>query len=80
MLSEATANLGVFFRALDDLSQSFDSAKRAREHLATIQRKWYLSGNATGGKRVGYFGHGHGAGGSAAKRARPTTGVFPVVG
>lgn len=57
-LSEPTANLGVFFRALDDLSQSFDSAKRAREHLATIQRKWYLSGNATGSKRPHYFSHG----------------------
>lgn len=52
--SEATANLSIFFRALDDLSRSFDSAKRAREHLATIQRKWYLSGIQSGSnsKRV----------------------------
>lgn len=51
--SQATANLSIFFRALDDLSRSFDSAKRAREHLATIQRKWYLSGNSSpaGSKR-----------------------------
>lgn len=41
----ATADLSIFFRALDDLSRSFDSAKRAREHLATIQRSWYLSGS-----------------------------------
>lgn len=74
MLSEATANLGVFFRALDDLSQSFDSAKRAREHLATIQRKWYLSGNATGAKRASYFGQGA----VAAKRSRQTEGSFPA--
>lgn len=46
--SEASANLSVFFRALDDLSRSFQSAKRAREHLATIQRKWYLSGLESG--------------------------------
>lgn len=41
--SEATANLSIFFRALDDLSRSFPSAKRAGEHLATIQRRWYSS-------------------------------------
>ena len=53
VLTEATANLSIFFRALDDLSRSFVSAKRAREHLATIQRKWYLSGTsaASGSKR-----------------------------
>lgn len=74
MLSEATANLGVFFRGLDDLSQSFDSAKRAREHLATIQRKWYLSGNATGSKRAHLFQHNA----AGAKRSRPTE-SFPAM-
>ena len=51
--SQATGNLSIFFRALDDLSRSFESAKRAREHLATIQRKWYLVGGPTisGSKR-----------------------------
>lgn len=44
--SQATTNLSIFFRALDDLGRSFDSAKRAREHLATIQRKWHLSGHS----------------------------------
>lgn len=47
----ATADLSVFFRALDDLSRSFNSAKRAREHLATIQRKWYVPGKVASVKR-----------------------------
>lgn len=70
MYTEATGNLGVFFRALDDLSSSFDAAKRAREHLATIQRKWYLSGGASGAKRAGIFAGGSAGGMGGSKRAR----------
>lgn len=68
--TQATANLSIFFRALDDLSRSFDAAKRAREHLATIQRKWYLAGTPTisGSKRA--FTTSHGV--HAPKRSRPS--------
>lgn len=67
--SEATTHLSVFFRALDDLSRSFDSAKRAREHLATIQRKWYLSGVQSGSnsKRICQSVH------ATSKQKRPRT-------
>lgn len=58
-VSEAATNLSVCFRALDDLSSSFDSAKRSREHLATIQRKWYMSGiqSPSHAKRAVHNGH-----------------------
>lgn len=68
--SQATTNLSIFFRALDDLGRSFDSAKRAREHLATIQRKWHLSGRSvmSGSKRPNYSSHDK----NAQKRSRLT--------
>jgi len=33
-------DLNTCFRALDELGQSFDSAKRTREHLLAIQKHW----------------------------------------
>jgi hypothetical protein len=37
---EEASNLGVCFRALDELGQAFELAKSAREGLITIQRRW----------------------------------------
>jgi hypothetical protein len=38
--SEEASNLGVCFRALDELGQAFEIAKSAREGLIAIQRRW----------------------------------------
>lgn len=72
---QATANLSIFFRALDDLSRSFDAAKRAREHLATIQRKWYLAGTppVSGSKRTSGTSRGF----HASKQSKPSNTSIP---
>lgn len=37
---EMVAHLNVCFRALDELGQSFDNAKRTRDFLVSLQRRW----------------------------------------
>jgi hypothetical protein len=45
------AYLNLCFRALDELGQSFENAKRTRDYLVTLQRRWQAhmrrSGSAT---------------------------------
>lgn len=38
--SPAAAELSVYFRALDELGRSFDLARRTREYLVAIQKRW----------------------------------------
>ncbi|KAL4911496.1 fungal-specific transcription factor domain-containing protein [Aspergillus multicolor] len=38
--SEMTAYLNLCFRALDELGQSFENAKRTRDFLVSLQRRW----------------------------------------
>lgn len=38
--TEMVAYLNLCFRALDELGQSFDNAKRTRDYLVTLQRRW----------------------------------------
>jgi hypothetical protein len=49
--TEMVAYLNLCFRALDELGQSFDNAKRTRDYLVTLQRRWQAnmrrSGSAT---------------------------------
>jgi hypothetical protein len=49
--AEMVAYLNLCFRALDELGQSFENAKRTRDYLVTLQRRWQAhmrrSGSAT---------------------------------
>ncbi|KAJ5825686.1 hypothetical protein N7474_002824 [Penicillium riverlandense] len=49
--AEMVAYLNLCFRALDELGQSFENAKRTRDYLVTLQRRWqahlHRSGSAT---------------------------------
>jgi len=49
--ADMVAYLNLCFRALDELGQSFDNAKRTRDYLVTLQRRWQAhmrrSGSAT---------------------------------
>ncbi|GME31628.1 Transcription factor [Neofusicoccum parvum] len=52
----AIAQLSVCFRALEDLTQSYDSARRTREFLVALQQRWQQQGqrwnhNHTGGSK-----------------------------
>lgn len=38
--AEMVAYLNLCFRALDELGQSFENAKRTRDYLVTLQRRW----------------------------------------
>lgn len=38
--AEMAAHLNVCFRALDELGQSFENAKRTRDFLVSLQRRW----------------------------------------
>ncbi|KAF2145744.1 uncharacterized protein K452DRAFT_244065 [Aplosporella prunicola CBS 121167] len=38
--NDAASHLSVCFRALEDLTQSYDSARRTREFLVALQRRW----------------------------------------
>ncbi|KAJ6095733.1 hypothetical protein N7486_006479 [Penicillium sp. IBT 16267x] len=38
--TEMVAYLNLCFRALDELGQSFENAKRTRDYLVTLQRRW----------------------------------------
>ncbi|KAJ6123124.1 hypothetical protein N7512_005589 [Penicillium capsulatum] len=38
--AEMAAYLNLCFRALDELGQSFENAKRTRDYLVTLQRRW----------------------------------------
>ncbi|EKG19267.1 Transcription factor fungi [Macrophomina phaseolina MS6] len=40
----AIAQLSVCFRALEDLTQSYDSARRTREFLVALQQRWQQQG------------------------------------
>jgi hypothetical protein len=39
-LADMAAHLNVCFRALDELGQSFENAKRTRDFLVSLQRRW----------------------------------------
>lgn len=49
--ADMVAYLNLCFRALDELGQSFENAKRTRDYLVTLQRRWQTnmrrSGSAT---------------------------------
>ncbi|RJE19341.1 fungal specific transcription factor, partial [Aspergillus sclerotialis] len=49
--TEMVAYLNLCFRALDELGQSFENAKRTRDFLVSLQRRWQArmrrSGSAT---------------------------------
>ncbi|KAK7529010.1 fungal-specific transcription factor domain-containing protein [Phyllosticta citriasiana] len=47
----AVAYLSVCFRALEDLTQSYDSARRTREFLVALQQRWQKQACNHGGKR-----------------------------
>lgn len=44
----AIAQLSVCFRALEDLTQSYDSARRTREFLVALQQRWQNQGRQWG--------------------------------
>ena len=44
--------LNLCFRALDELGHSFDNAKRTREFLASLQRRWRVQMRKSGSQRV----------------------------
>ncbi|KAL1969997.1 hypothetical protein VTN77DRAFT_6402 [Rasamsonia byssochlamydoides] len=46
------AHLNVCFRALDELGQSFENAKRTRDFLVTLQRRWQNHFRKSGAKRL----------------------------
>lgn len=51
-------HLNACFRALDEFSLSWDSAKRARELLLVLQRQWELKGrSARAARRASIFAH-----------------------
>lgn len=45
---EMVAYLNLCFRALDELGQSFDNAKRTRDYLVTLQRRWQANMRRSG--------------------------------
>ncbi|KAL4761567.1 transcription factor domain-containing protein [Aspergillus foveolatus] len=52
--SEMTAYLNLCFRALDELGQSFENAKRTRDFLVSLQRRWQARMRRSGAlKRAG---------------------------
>lgn len=46
--TEMVAYLNLCFRALDELGQSFDNAKRTRDYLVTLQRRWQANMRRSG--------------------------------
>ncbi|KAJ5902774.1 hypothetical protein N7495_003302 [Penicillium taxi] len=46
--AEMVAYLNLCFRALDELGQSFENAKRTRDYLVTLQRRWQADMRRTG--------------------------------
>lgn len=51
--AEMVAYLNLCFRALDELGQSFENAKRTRDYLVTLQRRWqaHMRRSGPGAKR-----------------------------
>lgn len=49
--AEMVAYLNLCFRALDELGQSFDNAKRTRDFLVSLQRRWQAHMRRSGSKR-----------------------------
>lgn len=49
--AEMVAYLNLCFRALDELGQSFENAKRTRDFLVTLQRRWQAHMRRTGSAR-----------------------------
>jgi hypothetical protein len=51
--TEMVAYLNLCFRALDELGQSFENAKRTRDYLVTLQRRWqaHMRRSGPGAKR-----------------------------
>lgn len=49
--AEMVAYLNLCFRALDELGQSFDNAKRTRDFLVSLQRRWQAHMRRSGAKR-----------------------------
>lgn len=48
---EMVAYLNLCFRALDELGQSFENAKRTRDFLVSLQRRWQAHMRRSGAKR-----------------------------
>ncbi|KAF2088896.1 hypothetical protein K490DRAFT_38069 [Saccharata proteae CBS 121410] len=73
----AVAHLSVCFRALEELTQSYDSARRTREFLVALQRRWQGQGrwssSAGGGAKRGVADRPTQAVGQEPKRARGTS-------
>jgi hypothetical protein len=46
--AEMVAYLNLCFRALDELGQSFENAKRTRDYLVTLQRRWQANMRRSG--------------------------------
>lgn len=49
--AEMVAYLNLCFRALDELGQSFENAKRTRDFLVSLQRRWQAHMRKTGSAR-----------------------------
>ena len=49
--AEMVAYLNLCFRALDELGQSFENAKRTRDFLVSLQRRWQAHMRRTGSAR-----------------------------
>lgn len=49
--AEMVAYLNLCFRALDELGQSFENAKRTRDFLVSLQRRWQAHMRRSGAKR-----------------------------
>ncbi|THC99136.1 hypothetical protein EYZ11_001387 [Aspergillus tanneri] len=49
--TEMVAYLNLCFRALDELGQSFENAKRTRDFLVSLQRRWQAHMRRSGAKR-----------------------------
>lgn len=71
--STIIGDLNTCFRALDELSQSYDHAKDIREHLLAIQRHWTNCQRETivGAKRKSHLRHRESS--VSAKRSRSGT-------
>jgi hypothetical protein len=55
--TEMVAYLNLCFRALDDLGQSFENAKRTRDFLVSLQRRWQARMRRSGAMKRQMSGH-----------------------
>lgn len=54
--TQMVAHLNLCFRALDELGQSFENAKRTRDFLVSLQRRWQARMRRSGGMKRGVSG------------------------